>query len=232
MLREFYGLLPQPPADPFQFFLWEILSGEAFPARRDLAWQALRRLPALTPDAVFRSKPKDLLEAVGMAGPNREERVERMRATTGEFKRHRDEFEDDVLRSVGLHRAARTIRRLSHLPRAVLDRALLFAGNYPVLPMDDPAARVVARLGGTALPIRDGAEGFTLKRQRFSRELTQQRRRARQSLAAALPKELEVYKTTVVYLRHHAQNTCTAVAPHCTVCPLAPVCAFAISMTP
>jgi hypothetical protein len=40
-LRDFYGLQATPPADLFQFRVWEILADQALPARRDLAWQAL-----------------------------------------------------------------------------------------------------------------------------------------------------------------------------------------------
>jgi endonuclease III len=228
-LREFYGLLPQPPADPFQFFLWEILSANALPARRDLAWQALRRIPALTPDAVFRTPGKALQDVVGLIGPHRDERIENIRATTGEFKRHRELFEAESFTRAGVRNAARRLRRLRHLPRETLERALLYAGGYAVLPLDDATARVVARLEGTAIPISDGAEGFTLKRARWGAELRRQRRCARKALAAVLPPDVRAYRDAVLYLRHHAQHTCIAVGPHCGVCPLATDCVFARS---
>jgi hypothetical protein len=186
-LREFYGLLPQPPSDPFQFFLWEILSRNALPTRRDLAWQALKRIPALTPDAVSRAASKALLDAVALAGPHRDERIEQIRMTAAEFKRRRSALEADALRSAGLGRSARLVRRLSDLPRDTRDRALLFCAEYLVTPLDDPAARVVARLQGTDLAVKEGAAGFTLKRLRWNRELTLQRRQARRVLAEALP---------------------------------------------
>ena len=226
VLRVFYGLLPEPPADPFQFLLWEILSADALPARRDLAWQAFRRIPALTPDSVFRAPIKTINEAVGLVGPHRDERVEKIRVTTGEVKRHRHLFEDDALKRGGLLKAARSLRRLTEVPREVLDRALLFAAGYLVLPLDDSAARVVARVDGSALPISDGAEGFTLKRALYSGALRKQRRHARKVLAQALPKAVETYKEAVLYLRHHALHTCVAVGPHCTICPLLASCVF------
>jgi endonuclease III len=225
-LRDFYGVLPHPPVEPFQFFMWEILSADALPARRDLAWQALRRLPALTPDAVFRTPSKTLLDVVGLIGSHRDERVEHIRATTGEFKRHRDLFDPEAFTAAGLAGATRALRRLTHLPRETLDRALLYAGGYAVLPLDDASARVVARLEGTAIPISGGAEGFILKRARWAGELRRQRRRSRKTLAAVLPRDVTVYREALVYLRHHAQHTCIAVGPHCKVCPLAKACVF------
>jgi endonuclease III len=225
-LREFYGLLPQPPSDPFQFFIWEILSADALPARRDIAWLALRRLPALTPDAMARTPTKDLAEVMRLIGPQPDERIERIRAATSEMKRHRDLFDPDALRSKGLRFAARAFRRLSQLPRDVVDRALLYAAGYPVLPLDDGAARVIARIEGTAIAPSHGAEGFTLKRALYAGQLRKQRRRARKTLASLLPCDVDVYRDAVLYLRHHAHNTCLAVAPHCKVCPLLPECAF------
>jgi endonuclease III len=225
-LREFYGLLPQPPTDPFQFFLWEILSENALPARRDLAWQALRRIPALTPDAVARTPHKELLDVMRLIGPQPDERIERIRSTTGEMKRQRDRFDPDALRTKGVRFAARAFRRLTHVPREIVERALLYATGYPVLPLDDAGARVVARLEGTAMPASQGAEGFTLKRALYAGQLRNQRRRARKTLASALPRDVDAYRDTVLYLRHHAQNTCLAVAPHCKVCPLLLACEY------
>jgi endonuclease III len=48
---------------------------------------------------------------------------------------------------------------------------------------------------------------------------------ARRWLAAQFPRDLDAYREGVVYLRHHAQHTCLAVAPHCHVCPLLLACA-------
>lgn len=223
-LREFYGLLPHPPGDPFQFFLWEILSRDAIPARRDLAWQALRRIPALTPDAIFRAAPKTLLAAVGQAGPHRDERIESIRSTLGEFKRHREALDVHRLRGGGLRRAAKALRRLAHIEPSIRERALLYVGEFPVMPVDDLTARVVARLSGTAGAVSDGAEGFTLRRPRWGRELTRQRRHARRTLMMSLARDAELYRDAVLYLRHHAQHACLAVRPHCGVCPLASDC--------
>ena len=65
-LATFYGPLAPPPRDLFGFVVWEILSARALPSRRDMAWQALRRLPALTPDAMFRAPKADLQDALLM----------------------------------------------------------------------------------------------------------------------------------------------------------------------
>jgi hypothetical protein len=179
-----------------------------------------------------RTPQKELLEVMRVIGPQPDERIERVRATTGEMKRRRDAFDADTLRTKGVRFAARVFRRLSHLPRDVCDRALLYVAGYAVLPLDDGAARVVARIEGTAIAPGHGAEGFTLKRALYAGELRKQRRRARKTLASALPCDVDVYRDAVLYLRHHAQHTCLAVAPHCKVCPLLSGCQFGLAHAP
>lgn len=204
-LREFYGLQPTPPADLFQFFVWEILSEQALPARRDLAWQQLRRIPALTPDAMFRLPARELLEAVGIAGPHRETKVERLRGVIGEFRRHRDILSVEALSHAHMVAAVRALRRLDQVPRATRARAILFAVGVLVLPIDDEVNRVVGRLMGQPKNRRRSA--------------------ARRWLADRVPADLPHYRDAILYLRHHALHTCLAVGPHCGVCPLRQVCA-------
>ena len=203
-LREFYGPQPTPPSDWFQFLVWEILSDQSLPARRDLAWQALRRIPALTPDAMFRAPAKELLDAVGIVGPHREEKVERIRAVVGEFKRHRDWFSGEALSRGGPLRAARAMRSLDHVSRAAKARAILFVLGRAVLPVDHDINRVVGRLMGAPHNRR--------------RSLT------RRWLAERLVANVATYREAIIYLRHHAHHTCIAIAPHCGVCPLRREC--------
>lgn len=204
MLRQFYGLQPTPPADLFQFFVWEILSEKALPARRDHAWQVLRRIPALTPDAMFRAPAKALLDAIGMAGPHREEKLESIRAVVGEFKRHRDQLSTDALAHGTTLAAGRRLRKLDHVPRSSHGRALLYVLGRLVLPLDDEVLRVVGRL--MAVP------GI--------------RRRAtvRHWIATHVPMSLGDYRDAITYLRHHAEHTCLKAGPHCGVCPLRTIC--------
>jgi endonuclease III len=217
VLREFYGLQPTPPANLFQFVVWEILADGSLPARRDLAWQALKKIPALTPDAMFRASAKALLNAIGITGPYREEKLELIRATVGEFKRHRQTLEAEALKAAGLRRAARALGTLSHLDPDIRTRALLFSAGYPVLTIDEGVSRVVNRLSGEAF------EGYVPPPER-RREASRARRSARRWLVARVPRHVDAYRDAVLYLRHHAQHTCIAVAPHCTVCPLRGEC--------
>jgi endonuclease III len=212
-LHAFYGPLAHPPADLFGFFVWEVISQGALPARRDLAWLALKRIPALTPDAMFRAPAKALHEAVGHVTHHRDERIDVLKAGVGELRRNRDlpDWMDQ-----GVVKAARAVWRLPHLDGAARARALLFVGGYPVLPVDEGTARVVERITAAA-PVIHG--------------LRARIRRARRVLAAEVPPDLELRRTLALYFSHHAARACTEVSPHCQVCPLKDRCAYGAAAT-
>jgi len=209
-LMAFYGPLASPPSDLFQFFVWEVVSARALPARRDIAWQALRRLPALTPDAMFRASKDDLKAALeGLGGF--EERFDALRSGSGHFRRHRE-----LHRVVGgpLLAASRALRDVPHLGTSSRVRALFFAGGHDLPAVDDTVARVMGRLHGVAVtagPVR--------------------RRHARQRLAAAFGRDRERLGPALVLLGHHGGHACVEHAPHCSVCPLRGVCRHAASGT-
>ncbi len=204
-LAAFYGPLAAPPRDLFAFFVWDVISARALPARRDIAWLALKRLPALTPDAMFRASKEDLKAAIESLG-GFDERLEALRAGSGHFKRHRD-LPERV--SGPLRGAVRALRDVPHLTPAAQVRALLYAGGHPLAAADDGVARVVSRLHGRP-PTSSAAT----------------RRFARRTLAAAFGRDRDVLGHNLVLLGHHASRACVEHAPHCGVCPLRDGCAW------
>jgi endonuclease III len=210
-LGEFYGPLAAPPHDLFGFVVWEVLSARTQPSRRDLAWLALKRLPALTPDAMFRASKTDLQGALAML-PGREERIDGLRAASGHLRRHRD------LGRVVTGPLRRAVRGLAEVP-AITDaarlRALLFVGGHPVAPADEDVTRVLARLHRLHDP-RPSAV----------------RRAARARLAADCDRQIEILRLAAVVLAHHAGHACAETGPHCGVCPLASHCRYAADGRP
>jgi endonuclease III len=204
-LRSFYGLLPKPPRDPFTLFVWEVLAVHATPRKRDAALASLKRIPALTPDAMFRAPQKKLQESVALAGPYAEQRLQALRTGADVFRRSPDL--PAVIRGP-LPAARRAIKSLPQLGETGAHRMLLFAADHPILPVDARVSRVGLRLGyGTP------ADDF--------------RRRARSvqdALAQELPGDVETFRDAFLYLSHHGGATCTEGDPHCAVCPLLDEC--------
>src|SRR5512132_4099322 len=86
-LQKFYGVLTPPPRDPFTLFVWEVLSVHSPPRKRDAAFAALKRIPALTPDSMARAPQKKLEESVKLAGPYVENRLTALRTGVDIFRR-------------------------------------------------------------------------------------------------------------------------------------------------
>jgi endonuclease III len=204
-LREFYGVLPAPPADAFTLLVWDVLAARTTPFKRDAAMAALRRIPALTPDSMFRAPQGKLESAVRFAGPYLEQRLQALRSGAEAFRRH---LELPALLHGPLPAARRALGGLPPLAEGEAQRMLLFAGNQRVLPMDPGTVRVGARLGyGSA----DGPHRRAV-------------RSVRHALAAEVEPAIDAYRETATYLSHHAVATCLEREPHCGVCPLAADC--------
>ena len=207
-LQKFYGTLPKPPRDPFTLFLWEILSGHSTPRKRDAALAALKKIPALTPDTMWRAPQKRLEAAVALAGPYLESRLLGLRKGIDHFRRF-----PDLPKTIRgpLKPALRVLKGLPQMGgESGAYRMLLFAGDQPVLPVDARVSRVARRLG------YDDGEEYT--------SYAPQARAIRAAVSRDLPASVEVYRRAFVYLSHHGGATCTEADPHCRVCPLLKEC--------
>lgn len=204
-LRRFYGALAAPPSDPFTLFVWEVLSVHSTPRKRDAALAALKRIPALTPDAMWRAPQKKLEESVKLAGPYAENRLAALRTGVDVFRRN--PHIATLIRGP-LPAARRAIKPLPQLGDTGAHRMLLFTAEQVILPVDARVSRVARRLG-------------------YGEPHDEFRRQAR-SVQDALVRELaptaDAYRRAFLYLSHHGAATCTEADPHCPVCPLVDQC--------
>jgi endonuclease III len=205
-LELFYGLLPSPPRDPFMLFVWDVLSMQTPPAKRDAGFGALKRARLLTPDAVSRAPKARLEAALAVSGPNAEQRLRAL--CTGADVFRRSPALPAAIRGP-LAAARRALKQISHLGDAGAHRMLLFAADRPILPVDSRVHRVGVRLGYAS----------------DDSSMRKSARRLRRTLTAQLPcRDLDVFRRTFVYLSHHGAVTCTEADPHCIVCPLLSEC--------
>jgi endonuclease III len=204
-LQTFYGALAPPPRDPFQLFVWEVLSVHATPRRRDAALAALRKKRALTPDAMWRTPQKTLEEAAALAGPYVEHRLKALRTGVDRFRRAPEL--PAVIRGP-LAPARRALKGIPQMGEAGAYRMLLFAADHPVLPVDARVSRVARRLGF-------GEDHGTF---------TKTARSIREAVARELPPDADAYRRAFTYLAHHGVVTCTEADPHCGVCALLKEC--------
>jgi len=205
-LQKFYGRLPLPPRDPFTLFIYEVLAVHSTPRKRDAAFAALKRIPALTPDAMWRAPQKKLEDSVKLAGPYTENRLTALRTGTDLFRR--TPTLPAIIRGP-LPAARRAIKPLPQLGETGAHRMLLFAADHCILPVDARVSRVGRRLG-----YGEGDPDFK-----------KQARSVQDALTRELPASADVFRRAFVYLSHHGGATCTEADPHCPVCPLLQHCA-------
>ena len=206
-LHAFYGPLPPPPRDPFTLFVWEVLSGHSTPQKRDAALAALRRIPALTPDSMWRAPQKKLLEAVTLAGPYAENRLRALRTGVEIFRR---QPALPKIISGPIQPARRALKGLPQMGEGGAYRMLLFAAEHPILPVDARLARAATRLGyGQVSP-----------------EFPRTARSVRQATAPELGASIDAHRRAFLYLSHHGGATCTERDPHCGICPLLVDCPY------
>jgi endonuclease-3 len=204
-LQSFYGSLPTPPRDPFTLFVWEVLSAHSTPRKRDAAMAALKRMRALTPDAMWRAPQKKLDQSVRLAGPYAENRLQALRTGVDLFRRSPDL--PSIIRGP-LAAARRALKPLPQLGESGAHRVLLFAADHPVLPVDARVNRVAHRLGY-------GDAGGDFRKQSRS---------VQDALTRELPATVAAFRRAFLYLSHHGGATCTESDPHCVVCPLLTDC--------
>jgi endonuclease-3 len=206
-LRQFYGGLPLPPSEPFMLFVWEVLGVHSTPQKRDAALQALKRIRALTPDAMRRAPHKKLQDAVALAGPYVEQRLNSLRIGVDLFRRSPNL--PRIIRGP-LAAARRALKPLPQMGEAGACRMLLFAAGHPIMPVDARLSRVARRLG---YGVDEGS-------------FTRTARSIREALSPELPPDPEVYRRVFLYLSHHGAATCTDADPHCHLCPLLADCRY------
>jgi endonuclease III len=200
-LKTFYGALPAPPSDPFQLFVWEVLSVHSTPHKRDAAMAALKRNRALTPDAMWKVAQKKLEDSLRVAGPYLEQRVNALRTGVDIFRRAPNL--PKVIRGP-LPAARKALKGMPQMGEGGAYRMLLFAADHAVMPVDARVSRVACRLG------------YGTKQPAFSKTA----RSVREAVSAELPETLDAYRRAYIYLDHHGAATCTEADPHCHVCPL------------
>ena len=151
-LREFYGLLPTPPSDAFQLFVWEVLSHQSTPQQRNSAITTLKRNLALTPDSMSKVAKKKLEESVRLTGSYVEQRLRALRTAITVFQRH-----PDLPAAIKgpVPEAQQALSLLPQMSDGGADRMLLFAGDHLVFPLDAGVGRVVRRLGYDDAPVSE-----------------------------------------------------------------------------
>jgi endonuclease-3 len=208
-LRKLYGK-PDRPAwtDPFQLILYENVAYLASDARRDQAFELLKKHTGLRPEEILAAPPATLREIAGrgiLPAGTAEKLREIARIAV-------EEFGGDLAPALRLpqREAIRELRKFPSIGEPGAEKILLFTGARPILALESNGLRVLLRLG------------FGNEERSYAKSY----RSAQEAASAEIPESGDARIEAHLLLRRHGQELCKRNHPRCDACPLRPECAY------
>ncbi len=211
-LAGFYGPPPGLRAKgALELVLWENVAYLAADEKRAAAFALLKKTVGTAPQRIL-DAPEAALRAVAAHGILAERFAGRLREVA---RIALDDFDGDLDAAIAgpVPKAKKALRKFPGIGEPGADRILLFLRRHPTLAPDSNALRALERLG-VIREEKSYAAGYAA---------------AQKAAAAELGEDFDVLRTAHGLLRRHGQELCKRSAPLCDRCPLASVCAFAVS---
>jgi endonuclease-3 len=211
-LAKRYGT-PEPPSitDPFQMILWENVAYLLSDEKRELAYNELKRLVGLSPQAILAASHKDMLQVATLGGMRPPDRVEKLltiaQLALQEMPGGTKAFLEQPPAAV-----RKALKKFPGIADPGADRIMLFSGVATKPTFDSNGLRVLQRLG------------FVTEQKAYAVAYRQAQAVFENGLPA--PKRAERYISSFQLLRLHGQKTCKTNSPSCYSCPFQDWCAF------
>jgi len=210
-LEAHYGpQTPGWPTDPYLFLVWWHCGYPASDAACAKGWDSLKRLVGLEPDRLLAANPAKLALALKPGGMVPELRAMRLKEIA---ERVQKEFGGDLaaeFKGLPVAKIRAALRKFPNIADPGVDRILLFGGISPVAAVPSNCPHVLAR-------IRFGRE-----RENYGRTY----RAVQETVATETPAAFDARIRAYLLLKCHGQQLCKSSNPKCSVCPVAPGCAF------
>jgi endonuclease-3 len=213
-LQAHYGAqLPNWPTDPYLFLVWWHCGYPASDASCAKGWESLKTRIGVQPDRLVAADPSQLALALKPGGMVPELRGMRLKEIA---ERIQKEFGGDLtaaLKGLPIGKARAALRKFPGIADPGADRILLFGGISPVAAVPSNCPHVLTRIS-----IGQGRENY-------SRDYAE----AQELIAAEVPATFDARIRAYLLLKCHGQQLCKRSNPKCSVCPVAPSCAWAAS---
>jgi len=209
-LAAHYG--PPPPlitADPFELVLLENIAYLVSDARRQEAFNVLRKRAGTKPPEVLTAANQDLLQATRLGGMHPEQRVTRLREIALIAM---NEFGGDLNEALQLPlaQAKKALQRFPSIGEPSAEKILLFTRAFPVLGLDSNGLRVLLRLG------------FGVEKKNYSASYVS----VQEAIKDQLSDDYDWLISAHLLLRQHGKNLCKTSRPLCAECPVRKSCAY------
>jgi endonuclease-3 len=211
-LESFYGpQTPNWPVDPYQFLIWWHCGYPASDAACAKGWDSLsRRIGGIEPERLLAASQAELAAALKPGGMVPELRALRLQQIAERVLKECDGDLTKNLRSLPLAKARGALKKFPNIADPGADRILLFGRISPVAAVPSSCPQVLVRM-------ERGRE-----HENYGRTYSE----AQESIAAAVPPVFEDRIRAYLLLKQHGQMLCKRANPKCSVCLLAPKCAF------
>ena len=208
-LERMYGPQPAPALrDPLELLLFEEIGYLLEDDRKNAAFAALKQKVGTRAERILGATAPTLLSIAKLAGPQPEERVERLKKTATLALDHARELR--ALAALPLATAKRVLGKFPGVGEPGAEKVLLFSHSQAVLALDPNAVRVLGRLGY-------GTE---------TKNYAATYRSVQHAAAAQLTPSFDGFVRAFQLLRTHGLETCLRESPRCEVCPLKMTCAY------
>jgi endonuclease III len=212
-LKDFYGA-PAPPriTDPFEMILHENVAYLVDDARRDQAFDRLKKTIGTQPADILSASPEALNQITSFGHINRHGQVAKLvKAAQIALQDFGGDLAAVLERPINQARQARAaLKKFPGIGDPGADKILLFNKKLAVLALDSNGLRVLARIGY----VKEGPNYAATYRA------------AQQAIVPELPSDFEWLISAHQLLRRHGKELCKRTKPNCGRCPLARGCDY------
>jgi endonuclease III len=204
---------PNWPTDPYLFLVWWHCGYPASDAACAKGWESLKTRIGVDTVRLLAANPSQLALALKPGGMVPELRAIRLKEVAA---RVQNDFGGDLtaaLKRLSISHARAALRKFPGIAGPGADRILLFGGISPVAAVPSNCPHVLVRI-------------YTGKgRENYGRDYAD----AQDIVAANVPAKFDARTRAYLLLKCHGQQLCKRSGPKCSVCPVAPSCAWAAS---
>ncbi len=213
-LETYYGAPAAPRLNgPFEMILWEIVAYLADDAKRQTAFDVLRKRVGLTPEKILAAPQSKLIEVTRTGGAiAAEDRAGRLREAASLVT---EEYGGDLSSVLKwpTPRAKKALMKFPMIGEPGAEKILMSCGALHVLALDSNGLRVLVRLGF-------GTE---------SKSYSTTYRSVRGATLDEQPAGSQALTAAYHLLRQHGQQTCLRTSPACPTCPLRSDCPYFVA---
>jgi endonuclease III len=215
-LESFHGTqTPTSPTDPYLFLVWWHCGYPPSEERCGQGWKALNAEVGVAPDDLLSAGSPKLARVLKAGGMVPELRAKRLKEVA---RRIRTVFSGDLrtaLRGLPLAEARAALRKFPGIGNPGADRILLFGDISAVAAVPSSCPHVLVRIESGREPAAYPAVYAEAQR----------------TLEGQLPATASARTRAYLLLQRHGRALCKRTNPSCSVCPVAPDCAFFAATT-